>query len=323
MTQPPAAEDPLFLERIGLFVPETFRTVQELSEPLNLTSGQVRLFNRFLGVDRVPVATGIELGEMLTEAGEQALDGADRDSVRFLIHTHTIQHAAPPAQNMLDTVRRKLGLNRASAFGMSHVNCVAGLYAQQVARGLLHDAGPEDKALLLFGDKIQSHRLRLIPDTTVLGDAAAACLVGRDPRGHRVIGQALDVLGRFYQCLDGPEPLQTEYKELYSARISSVMRAAIEDAGCTPEQIAGVLPHNVNRLSWKRISNGLGIPAGRVYLENVPKLGHCYTADPYMNLAAATSDGLLRPGDLALMASAGLGAAFAAAVIRIGEGIPR
>ncbi|HEV3170973.1 MAG TPA: 3-oxoacyl-[acyl-carrier-protein] synthase III C-terminal domain-containing protein [Actinocrinis sp.] len=311
----------LYLERVGTFLPEDSLSVRELSGPLGLTEGQIALFSRFLGLDRIAVAPGLDLADMLTAAGEDALGDTDRDSVRYLLHAHTMQHTGPPSRHLLEGVRLKLGLRNASVVSLSHLNCVMGLYAFQVARYLLHGAPPQHKALIVTGDKILSHRLRLIPDTTLLGEAAAGCVVGTDPRGDGVVGRALTVHGRFYQCLDCPDPLRAEYKTLYVEELKRAMAAAIEDAGCDPASIAAVLPHNVNRLSWKKICGAIGIPADRVFLDNVPKLGHCYTSDPFINLAAARGGGRVAAGDLVLMASAGMGAAFAAAVVQLGEGV--
>jgi 3-oxoacyl-[acyl-carrier-protein] synthase III len=313
----------LTLEQVGAYVPQTSVPVGELREPLGLTAGQERVITRFLGLDRVTVAPGVELADMLTAAGEQALRGVDRGTVRHLIHAHTMQHVATASPHMLQDVRRSLGLRNASVLGLSHMNCVVGLHAVQIARFLLRGAAPGDRVLIVVGDKIVSDRLRLIPDTTVLGEAAAACLVGSDPAGDRVLGRALEVDGRFHECLACPEPLLDEYKRVYADGLRRVMRAAIADAGRTPEEISAVLPHNVNRLSWKRISNDLGIPVERVYLDNVPRTGHCYSSDPFVNLATARESGRVQPGDLVLMTTAGLGAAFAATVVQIGEGRDR
>ncbi|BBA96696.1 putative 3-oxoacyl-(acyl carrier protein) synthase III [Actinacidiphila reveromycinica] len=309
----------LYLERVGAFVPETSTSVQELGEPLDLTPSQVLLFTRFLGLDRVAVAPGVELADMLTSAGEDALGDTDRDKVRYLVHAHTMQHAAPPSQHTLEEVRRRLGLRNAAVFGLSHMNCVVGLYALQIARFLLDGAHPDDKVLVVTGDKILSHRIHLIPETTVMGEAAAAVLVGGDPSGDRILGRAVDVQGRFYQCLACPDDLRMEYKHMYADSLSAVMREAVEDAGIASADIAAILPHNVNRLSWKKICAELKIPVDRVYLDNVPKLGHCFSSDPFINLAAARDGARISPGDLVLMVSAGLGAAFAATVVQVGE----
>jgi 3-oxoacyl-[acyl-carrier-protein] synthase III len=310
----------LFLEQVGAFIPDTSSSVKELIEPLRLTTGQTILYTRFLGLDRVVTATGLDLADMLTAAGESALRGVDRDHVRYLIHGHTMQHVAPPSRHMLDGVRRSLGLGNATAISISHQNCVIGLYGLQVARYLLHDADPRDKALIVTGDKILTQSIRIIPDTTIMGEAAAACLVGRSPRGDLIVGKAMRVLGQFYQCLGCPDDLKLEYKHIYQDVFTDVMRQALADAGIGAGDLAAVLPHNVNRLSWRQIASDLGLPASRVYLDNVSQLGHCFSSDPFINLATARAAGRVGPGDLVLMASAGLGASFAATVISLGAG---
>jgi len=283
----------------------------------------VLLFTRFFGLDRITVAE-LELADMLVAAAESAgLDDEDRAAVRWVIHTHTMQHVATASRDMLEEVRRRLGLVNASVIGLSHINCVGGLYALQVARYLLRTAGPRDKVLVLTGDKAIAHEIRLIPDTAIQGDAAAACLVGQDPAGHEVVGRAVDVFGQFYQCLNAPPAMQLEYKGLYARGLTETLRKAVADAGCVPPDVAAILPHNVNRISWKRVCEGLGIPADRVYLDSVPRFGHCYTSDPFINLAEAHESKRVQTGDLVLMAAAGLGASFGATAVRIGEGRDR
>jgi 3-oxoacyl-[acyl-carrier-protein] synthase III len=308
------------LEQVGAFVPGTSASVAEMIEPLGLPDGQSLLFTRFLGLDRVATAPGMQLPDLLVAAGEKVLREVDRDQVRYLIHAHTMQHVAPPSDHMLEQVRAALGLRNAIALGLCHQNCVIGLYALQVARYLLHDSGPGDKALIVTGDKVLTDSIRLIPDTTVMGEAAASCLVGGSPDGDVIVGTAMRILGRFYQCLGCPDDLIAEYKHIYLDSFVEVMREALADAGIAPDDLAAVLPHNVNRLSWKKIAADLGVPLRRVYLDNVPRLGHCFSSDPFINLATARSAGRVAPGDLVLMASAGLGAAFAATVIRLGPG---
>jgi 3-oxoacyl-[acyl-carrier-protein] synthase-3 len=103
--------------------------------------------------------------------------------------------------------------------------------------------------------------------------------------------------------------------------LTDAMRAAVEDSGCDPAEIALVVPHNVNRLSWPGISRQLGIPKGRTFLDNVRRYAHCYSADPFINLAEVLRTGRVRPGEVVLLVSAGVGAAFACTVVRIGEGV--
>ena len=308
-----------YIERVGAYLPKTM-SVGELSGPLGLSSAQQRVFTRFLGLERIPVAEDMELADMLWAAGENVLDGVDRDSVRYIIHAHTMQHVAVGRPRLLDEVRERLGLHAATAFSVSHLNCVAGLYALHLARCLLGPAPAGEKVLILTGDKSADHRGRLIPGITIQGDAAAACLVGADPRGDRVLGRALRVDGRFYQCVDCPPALLEEYIQLFVPFMSETVTEALASAGCDPADISLVFPQNSSRLAWKRISKNVGIPDGRIYLDNVSKTGHCCCSDPFINLKAARDSGRLKSGDLILLATTGMGAAFAATVVGIGEG---
>nr|WP_273944356.1 3-oxoacyl-[acyl-carrier-protein] synthase III C-terminal domain-containing protein [Kutzneria chonburiensis] len=97
------------------------------------------------------------------------------------------------------------------------------------------------------------------------------------------------------------------------------MRDAVQDAGITLDDVSLVLPHNVNRFSWSETARLLGLPLTRIYLENIPRMGHCFSADPFVNLATARAEGATTPGDTVLLASAGQGGTFAAAVVRTGE----
>ena len=308
-----------YLERLGEFVPDTTMSVEEIGGLVGLTANQVHFYTHFLGLDRIVTAPGVGLAEMLAAAGESALDAVDRDDIRFLIHAHTGQHAAPPSGHVLEQVRGSLRLRNATTLGVSHQNCVIGLFALQVARYLLHGAPPQAKALIVIGEKILGRSSYLIPDTTIMGEAAAACIVGRSPSGDRIVGQATRVLGRFYQGLGGSDDLKAEYKSLYLDTITQVMRQALANSSVAARDLAAVLPHNVNRMSWKRVARELGVPADRIYLDNVARLGHCFGADPIINLSAAQRGGRVGPGDLVLLACAGLGASFGATVLRLGD----
>lgn len=313
--------DVFHLEQVGTYVPPTRVSVGDLQGPLSLTDTQVAYFTRYLGLDRIAVADGIDLAEMLTAAGEDALRGVDRSSIRFLIHAHTMQHVASPARDLLEDVRAALRLDGASVLGTSHLNCVSGLYALQVARYLLAGEPAGSRALVLTGDKMISHRARLMPELTIMGEAAAGCVVGPDPRGDRLLSRSFRVNGRFYQGLDWSGALRSEYKNMYAENLREVMRGAVLESGHRPADVDLVIPHNVNRLTWKGMVRTLGIPMDRVYLDNVPKYGHCWTSDAFLNIAALRSENRLREGDLVLVAAAGLGATFAASTVRIGAGI--
>lgn len=309
----------LYLHAVAPFVPERSVGIADLRADLGLSEGELQLFTRFLGLERIAAADGLTTSDMLLAAGEQALAGTDRSRVGYLIHAHAIGHVAPPAFQLTHSLREKLGLTEARAFALSHQSCVAGLFALKVAETLLRAEPAGTTALLLAGEKIFSPVVRHLPGTSITGDAAAAVLVGLDGPGDAVIGRAHRTLGEFHRSRDMPPRQQRRYHHVYIATLTSVMRDATADAELELEDIRLVLPHNINRFSWVAAAAALPIPLDRVYLENVPKLGHCYCCDPFVNLATARAQGAVSPGDAVLLVSGGQGATFGAAVVRIAE----
>jgi 3-oxoacyl-[acyl-carrier-protein] synthase III len=310
----------LHLRKVVPFRPDDSLGVPDLRDPLDLSAKEVRLLTRFFGLDRITTVGRLSVLDILLAAGEEALAGADRSLVRYVVHAHTVQHIVPPYLRHMDTVRDKLGLGEARAFTMAHQSCVTGLYALKPVEALLRAEPPGSTALILIGEKVVSSVMQHIPNTTILGDAAAACLVSLGGPGDAMLGLAQHTLGQFHAAGDMTSEQQGRYHESYVPALASVMRDAVQDAGLTIDDVSLVLPHNVNRFSWSETARLLGISLDRIYLDNIPRMGHCFSADPFVNLATARAEGAIKPGDTVLLASAGQGGTFAAAVLRIGEG---
>lgn len=308
----------LYLRKVVPFVPAESVTVDSLRGPLGLSAKEVRLLTRFLGLDRIASAGTVSVLDMLLACGNEALAGTDRALVRYLVHAHTLQHIVPPALRHIDALRDKLGLDEARSFTMSHQSCATGLYALKVAETLLRAEPVRGTALVMIGEKSLSPVIRHIPNTTVLGDAAVASLVGLDGPGDAVLAVTCRTLGEFYEAADMSPELHARYAQTYIPTLASVIREAVGDAGLTLADISLVLPHNVNRNSWSQVARLLGFPLTRIYLDNVSKLGHCFAADPLLNLSTARAEAATKPGDVVLMVAAGQGGTFATTVIRVG-----
>ncbi|MEU5093666.1 3-oxoacyl-[acyl-carrier-protein] synthase III C-terminal domain-containing protein [Streptomyces sp. NPDC020996] len=309
----------LRLQRVAPFVPGTTVAIGDLRDRLGLTRAEVRLFTGFLGLDRVPMAEGMTGLDMLLRAGEAVLDGADRDRVRHLVHPHTLLHIAPPAHRWMITLREKLRLPAASAFELSHQNCTSGLFGLRLLEALLRTDPPGAQGLLLIADKITSPLAQKIAGTTILGEAAAAVLAGLDGPGDEVIGQAHRTLGEYHASLDMPADLRRHYSQLYLPTMLEVLQEAVADAGLTLGEVDRILPHNVNRHSWVKAAQQLGLPTERFYLENVPRTGHCFGADPFVNLVSARAESAVRPGDAVALLSAGSSGTFSAVLLRLDD----
>src|SRR5690606_24255039 len=220
--------------------------------------------------------------------------------------------------NPLHELCERVGLSHACAFAVNHHACATGLLALEVAGRLLAaDGDPEGLALVLAGEKAFTRDAKLVPETTIFAEGAAACLVSATGARDRMLAYAANLRGDFDDEL-AYDP--GRYQQEYPSALADASHAAVREAGLDLDDIELILPHNVNALVWRKLCRRIGFPAERVLLENVPRFGHGFCADAFINYQTAYQGGRLKPGSRYLIAAAGAGrgATFSAMVFEHG-----
>jgi 3-oxoacyl-[acyl-carrier-protein] synthase-3 len=291
-------------------------TIEQLGDHLEMSRAQVKVMTRVHGLREVRASSQPTLTRALVQVGATALQRiGNRHRVKYVLHAHTLQDVAPSTVNVVHEVCAILGLSHATAFSVTQQNCASGLLALDIA-GRLLGGNAHDAALLLMGEKPFTPLAQLIPNTTVMGEAAVACLLRPGGGTDELVAYRSSARGQYSAGLELDAEARAAFEREYTPTLAATILRAVADAGLTLDDVALLLPHNVNRSSWVRVARALGLPLERLLLDNVPRLGHCYCADPFLNLVEATERGLLRPGDHYVMAVVGLGATFTAAVLR-------
>jgi 3-oxoacyl-[acyl-carrier-protein] synthase III len=292
--------------------------VASLLQEQGMTETRIRMHERFFGFAEVPLDPTATLADHLVAAALALKDfEVRRPHIRYVIQARTMPVVAPYPVNPLHETCCRLGLGQATSFCLTQHACAAGLLAIDVAGELLAAAGdPEALALLLTGEKAFTTAAKVIVDTGVMGEGAAAVLVSA--RGHRdrVLSYATRMHGKFHggACLDAG--MTAAFHNEYPAALAEVIAAAVDSSGLDVGDIALVLPHNVNRMSWLRVLRLLGIRGtDRLYIDNLATCGHCFGADAFINYRSAVDSGRLKRGDRYLMTAVGLGATFSAMVL--------
>jgi len=326
----------LTIESLGFHIPENQPEIEKLRERTPHSANELKVLRRLYGLNNI-AESDRPIGAMLEDAiGDlMANSGVAADDVVLLIHTHTAFELMSYPNGLLDRVRRRLGLERAISFGMHSNNCASVLSALKVARSHLAGLGPRARAIVVTGDLAFTDILHTIPNTTVCGDAAVACLVSlNDPAasgavlavaaagatGGRLLSLEFDTFGAHAGGAWQDAAGQRTFEALYAARLAAVMDRARTSAGLAWDQIRWVFPHNVNVISWRKVAAELGLPIGRIYLESLASIGHCFGADIFINWARANAAGLIEPGEHVMLATVGIGAVFAAGVLQQGQG---
>jgi 3-oxoacyl-[acyl-carrier-protein] synthase-3 len=309
------------LAEVAAYLPPTGVPIATLAPSIGLSPVDVRVYQKFYGLRQVLLDPGAHVADLLVAAakGLDSLAGVAH-RVRYVIHARTVHHTGPYSVNPLTDVRRTLGLEHAVAFAVTQHACASGLLAVDLAGRLLADAEPDALALVLTGEKTYPHVTALMPIPTAMGEGAAACLVGRGGRGDPLLSYAHRTDGEFRASNHMSRATRAQFLRVYPQALAEVMTLAAERAGLRLADIDLVLPHNVNRISWVGLAQLTGYPVERIFLDNVPVVGHSFCADPFLNYASAVERDLLRPGAHYMLASVGLGATFAAMVLRYGGG---
>lgn len=302
------------LDSVAAYLPPASVPIGSL--PLGLSKDKILMYRRLCGLSAVRRAAGGTIVDlMLAAAAELSTLPGREQHVRYVVHALTVTSCAPYPVNPLHEVTRRLGLAHAQAFSLTQHGCATGLLAIELCGRLLAaDPDPAALALVFCGERIFTPRLERIPDTAVMGEGAAAVLVTSHGSTDRLLGHASRAYGRYSAGLDLGEDLESEFREMCITALGEVILTAVKRAGCALDDITLVLPHNVNRLIWTRLSKRLRLDPARMLLVNVAATGHCFAADPFINYRTAVDTGLLRRGDLYAMAALGLGATFSAQV---------
>ena len=305
------------LKAVACYLPDKRMPVEDVAGQLGLTSMQVRLFRRYLGLAEIRLDHGGTLVDLLSAATARldALRGLEH-RVRYVLHARALPVVVPYPVSPVRDLCRAFGLDHAVSFTVSHQACASGLLAVDLAGRLLaEDGDPDALALVVTGEKAFTRDARMVPGMSIFGEAAAACLVGSDGPADRVLSYAASVRGGFDGRLDEMPDVAVRFEKEYPTSLAEAMSTAADQAGVSLSELSLILPHNVNALSWQRLCRRIGFPVSRVLLDNVPVAGHAFCADPFINYVTAMERGLLRSGDRYLIAAAGVGATFAAMVV--------
>ncbi len=305
------------LVAVSAYLPAKRVSIVDLSARLQLTSTQVKVFQRFHGLSEVCRDEGT-VHDLLTRTIRTltALRGNEH-LVKYVLHARGMPAVVPYPMNPLHDVCRQVGLGHAQAFTVTHHACATSLLAIDIAGRLLAaDGDPDAMALVLAGEKTFTRDAELVPETSLFGEGAGACLVRAGGDRDRLLAYVTHLRGDFDGRLVEDAELLGRFQREYPEALAAVIEAAVDRAGLRLDDLALILPHNVNAVSWRRLSKRIGFPLDRVLLDNVPLTGHCFAADAFINYQTAAERGLLQPGDRYLIAAAGLGATFSAMVLQ-------
>ncbi|WP_226093365.1 3-oxoacyl-[acyl-carrier-protein] synthase III C-terminal domain-containing protein [Dickeya oryzae] len=303
------------IEAIEIAFPPDIQSLDDVAQEVGLSRLDIRMFDRFYGLRRFHGGPGT-LDDLLTPVVDQIQHNQPQAfaAISHVVHCHTV-----PCVRVFDTasltpswLKRFPRQTEFASLTMGH--CATPLTA---AEWLLKQLSPGAFGLMLIGEKAFHPRVKLIKDTTLMGEAACAVLLTRNGNGPAILSRYTGQDGRFSIQQGADEHETSDFGQHYVDFTRQHLQAALDKAGITMDRVDWIAPHNVNLASWHRLAQLMHFPREKIFLENVPRYGHCFGADPFINLHQLQQQQRLHKGDAVLLVSVGLGATYSSLLIEI------
>jgi 3-oxoacyl-[acyl-carrier-protein] synthase-3 len=254
---------------------------------------------------------------MAVSAGAKLLSNyhIDPKTVDVVILYSTMMATSIEPRTLVGEVQHRLQLHRSLGFAVSGQNCASIITVLRMARDLLR-SGTAETVLAIGVDSFVGSLRRDIQDISLMGEGASAALIRRGCPTNRLVALANVVEGAFYRTIACSTEEWERFNLLYFITANRLIRRTLDSVSLLLDDIALVVPHNINRASWARLCNQLRLPQEKFFDENIDRCGHICGSDLLINWSDVIAEGRLAKGDLALMVTVGLGAAWGCALIR-------
>ena len=318
----------------GMFLPKKILTNQDLEKTLNTSDEWIRTRT---GIHERRIADEDESSSTLAiQAGKIALGSAKilpRELDLIIVCTSTPDILFPATACF---VQDGLGAQNAAAYDISAV-CSGFVFGLSIAEQYIKNGrfnnvlviGSETNSrivdwsdrstCILFGDgagavvlkKNEMHEQRGLLSTHIHSDGGKSDLIiVPGGIGKKTISKEAISNKEYFIHMSGNATFKVAVK-----RMAEVSREALDFNKLSVEDIDLVLPHQANRRILDAVSEKLGIPSEKVFM-NIEKYGNTSSASIPIAMHEARVAGLTTPGCLALLVVVGAGLTWGAALIR-------
>lgn len=310
----------LMINAVAHHIPAKALKLEQDYSALGLSKSETTVFNRFYGIDSIPISEDSVLN-LMKRTSEPLIKqlGNDKDKVKYIIYPRTSPLISTHGMSLVRDLAISLGLRKAIPFVLGMNKCVSTLRAFEVSEKLLASCSHGDMVLIVTGESIFTEQNRVLPNITIAADAGASALVSLSrsrTSSHRMLSMATTISGEYAKGVWMTLEQVSEFGKIFDHKMQYVVNKAVQSAGLDISDIKYILPHNVNIPCWKGFSKFSGIAIEKIYLSNISKTSHCFNSDLLLNLSTLLEENLLNKGDYYLMATVGVGAMFAAAVFQ-------
>lgn len=210
----------------------------------------------------------------------------------------------------METVITGLGLGDIPYYGQTLNRCVNLLAALDLARAFVA-AGRYRRVLCITTDRVADEADRM-GGFALFCDGAASCVVSADDDGPDAY--------RLLACATAQNTATLDA----SNEISSDLAREVNDSLLAPQgmkvgDVSGLMHLNLFTPLVVMKERQAGFSAEQLYLENISRNGHCFAADPLINLVDRAAAGQVRDGGYYMLAASVPGSRIGVLLQRKGD----
>jgi 3-oxoacyl-[acyl-carrier-protein] synthase-3 len=252
------------------------------------------------------------LTELCIETGRRTLDSAGVPATEvdaLVLCTTSITEPAEGHGQFFAEVLTGLGLGNIGFYGITLNRCTNLLAGIDLAAALVA-SGRYRRILVITADRVLDESQRMV-SYALFSDGAASCLIGSEPAGP-----SFEVMG----CANA----QDVDALVHTAEISSELARTVNDRLLEPhgmklDDVCGVMHLNIFLPLMVVKERQANYTAEQIYTGNITRVGHCYAADPLINLL----DRQTHPGHHYLLVASVPGSRFGVLLRKLDQEGPR
>jgi 3-oxoacyl-[acyl-carrier-protein] synthase-3 len=194
----------------------------------------------------------------------------------------------PPNEHgrFVEAVMTGIGLGDIAFYGLNLNRCVNLLAALDVASSFVA-SGRYRRVLVITTDRVGDESERMT-HYALFSDGAASCVVTTDGEGQ----DGYQVLS----CATAQDTSSLDWSKEISADLARrVNDALLTPLDMTPTDVSGLMHQNIFKPLVVMKERQAGFTSEQLYTENIVRVGHCFAADPLINLVDRTAAGHVQP----------------------------
>ncbi len=265
-----------------------------------------RIFSRMFGLTSAALHPGVALAELLeSTAADLAARNPDLiGHVDQVYYCHAVNSTFPFDYDFLGQLVRRVFACDPELMSVAHGSCTSAIMALRTLQAL-----PADRPLnvvILTGEKCFFDMLQYADNQGLYGEATAAAYVRvGGAGGTRVIATAADRFdGLFAPMVDVPKEVTQAFDQAFLPRMTQLVERLLDQAQLAPDQIDLIFPTHLSPFTSDRVANLVGMTRATIWKTNLPRIGHCYCGDLFLNYQTWLSGAESPPGPVNILSFA-------------------